>query len=710
MNSSFKISFISIALIVVIGFAIYANSLQNQFVYDDDLLVKNNVFLTKLSNIKYLFTKEYYAGSGEFSYRPLTTLTFIIDYHFWKFNPVGYHLTNIFFHVLAGIALYFLVLLITPMLDAKLPARLVAALSGLFFIAHPVQTEVVNSPAFRGSAIFCALFFTAIIFYLKVKTSEGIKRTVFYACSLLFCFLAIFTRELAVGAVLLLVVIDVCTWKGGVDKSKLNNAIKNAIFIYAGYVAIAIFYEYISLVKFASPAVLFKTRLNTDLGYLVMMGSQYILHYLKLLLFPIQLSAEYVFRMSHSMLESQALFSFIAIAALILFVIRKFKQDRIFVFAMAWIFLSVGPTIAHPYTPVAERLLYPAVAGFSMLLSAVILRIYANKKYQQIAIAAASVIFIFYGWRTVTRNMDWRNPVVFWEERVRRPPATARSHVSLGTAYQDLKLYDKAEEQFTTAISIAPDYADAHLSLGNIYFEKGLYDKAIEETRKSEKLNPDVLTSHFNVANSYLKMGRYEDAIKEYGIFLDKQPFHLQANNNLGNIYFKMGRYDDAIKQFKKALQIKANYMDAWYNLANTYMAKGDYDAAINTYKDLLKEKPSNYKARNNLSNIYVKMGRYDDAINELKKAVEANPDFAGGYYNLGNAYYKKGLVDDAIASFEKAAKSDPKFLDAYNNLAVIYLKMGMKEKALRYWQKMLDVDPNNEKARNGIASVKGSF
>lgn len=707
MNSNFKLSLISIVLIAAVGFAIYANSLHNQFVYDDDLLIKNNVFLTKLSNIKYLFTKEYYAGSGEFTYRPVSTLTYMIDYHFWKFNPVGYHLTNIFFHILAGIVVYFMILLIVPMLDIKLPAYPVAMLSALFFIIHPVQAEVVNSTAFRCNSISYVFFFMVIVFYLKMKEAVGLKKIIFYTFSLLACFISVFAKENALVIVPLLLIIDLFAWKG---HGRFIDLIKNAIPAYAGYAVIAIFYEYIGLVKLANSAVFFKTRLNLDFGYIVTMISQYLLCYIKLLLFPFILLVEYAIPKSRSIMESAALFSIIAIIALGIFTIRKVKKDRIFTFSVLWILFFIIPIAAHPFTPVAERFLYPACAGFSMLLSAVIVRIYEIKKYKQIAIAVTAVIFIFYGWRTVTRNMDWKNPAVFWEERVKHSPATARAHVSLGIAYEDMKLYDNAEEQFRAAIAISPEYADAHLSLGNIYFEKKLYDKAIEETEKAAKLNPDVVSSHFNIGNAYLKMGRYDDAVKEYAMFLDKQPFHLEANNNLGNVYYKMGRYDDAIKQFKKALQIKANYMDAWYNLANTYMAKGEYDAAINTYKDLLKEKPSNYKARNNLSNIYVKLDRYDDAISELKKAVEANPDFAGGYYNLGNAYYKKGLVDDAIASFEKAMKVDPKFIDAYNNLGVVYFKMGMKEKALEYWQKALSLDPNNEKARSGIESIKGKI
>ncbi len=710
MSKSLRLSFISMALIAIIGFTIYANSLHSQFVYDDDLLIKNNVFLTKLSNIKYLFTKEYYAGSGEFTYRPLTTLTYMIDYHFWKSSVVGYHLTNIIFHILAGIALYFFILTITPMLDMKLPAYPVAILSGLLFITHPVQAEVVNSPAFRNSAIFAVFFFPALIFYLKSKTAPASKSVIFYACSLLCCLISIFIRELATGAVLLIALIDICTWRRSADKKNSNIVPSKIFLVYAGYILIALFYAYISLIKLANPAEIFKARINTDYGSIALMGSQYILYDLKLLLFPFRLSVEYLFRQERSIFESQALFSLAAMIAILIIVIRKFKTDRVFAFSALWILIFLGPTVTHPYTPVAERLLYLPCAGFCFILGAVIVRAFAVERYKKIVISLVAALFILYGWRTITRNMIWENPLIFWEERINHPPATVRAHVNLGSVYEEMGLYDKAEAQFRDSIESDPNYADAYNDLGNIYFKKGFYDKAVEEIRKAAKLNPDLSKCHFNLGNCYLKMGRYSEAIEEYKAFLKKQPFHLDANNNLGNVYSLMGRYDEAIGQFKKALQIKANYMDAWYNLANTYMAKGQYDEAIATYKNLVSEKPSNYKARNNLSNIYVKLERYDEAIEQLKKAIEAKPDFAGAHYNLGNAYYKKGMDDAAITEYRKAINADPNFTDSYDNLGVVYLKSGRKEEALECWEKAVSINPHDTKAQANIEAIRGKI
>lgn len=706
MNNKIKISLVSMALLAIIGFALYANSLHNEFVYDDELVIKNNVFITNLSNIKYLFAKEYYVGSGEYTYRPILTFTYMLDYHFWKFNPVGYHLTNIIFHVTAGILFYFFILLFLPMLSNKLPVYPTAFLSSLLFIIHPIQTEVVNSPAFRDDAVFAVFFFPTLIFYLKTKSAKGIKRILFYAFSFLFCFFSPFAKELGLGMIVFLALIDICLWRNNTDKLAPVILPKKLVIPYSLYLILAFFYIYIGLIKFTNTSILYKVHANFDLNYIVVMGSQYLVYYCKLLLFPFQLSVEYFFIQTKSIFDPKVIFSIAALIGLAAVVIRKFKTDRIFVFSVSWIFIFILPLMVFPYQPIAERFLYLPCAGFCFLLAVTIIRVFSLKPYKEIAGFLAILLIFAYSIRTITRNMVWRNPLVFWEERVKYPPATVRAHTNLGSVYQDLGRYEEAEEQLKASMEAMPSYADSHNNLGNVYYEKGLYDKAIEEFKTTLKLNPDLIKAYFNLGNTYLKLNRYNDAIEEYKIFLNRQPFNLEANNNLANAYYALGRYDEAIEYFKKALQIKSDFMESWYNLANTYMAKGAYEEAINTYKSLLEKYPDNYDARNNLATIYLAKERFNEAIVQLKKVIESNPKFVGAYYNLGNTYYKQGLNDAAIAEYEKALAIDPKFTGSYDNLGLIYFQMGMKDKAIELWEKALAIDPNDIKAQKNLQAV----
>ena len=81
---------------------VYANTLRNEFVYDDNHFIVNNQAIRNPGNILHYFTsKGAFSEKGNFFiYRPLATLSFALDYRLWKLNPAGYHATSTLFHVL----------------------------------------------------------------------------------------------------------------------------------------------------------------------------------------------------------------------------------------------------------------------------------------------------------------------------------------------------------------------------------------------------------------------------------------------------------------------------------------------------------------------------------------------------------------------------------------------------------------------------------
>jgi len=128
----------SIALIILLGFAVYANSLTGQFVWDDDHLIKNNVSIRSFTYLPEIFTGHKGVGAGEEwnFYRPFQIFTYMVDYHFWGFNVVGYHLTNIVLHILVALNLYWLLFVLFK-------DRLLSFFTSMFYVVHPLHTVVV---------------------------------------------------------------------------------------------------------------------------------------------------------------------------------------------------------------------------------------------------------------------------------------------------------------------------------------------------------------------------------------------------------------------------------------------------------------------------------------------------------------------------------------------------------------------------------------
>ncbi len=96
-----------ILLIILLGFVVYSNSLNNAFLYDDKFNIVDNGFIKNWNNIHDLFTSKYFTLAQEKTYRPIVTLSYFINYSLCKLNVFGWHIINILFHLANAILVYF---------------------------------------------------------------------------------------------------------------------------------------------------------------------------------------------------------------------------------------------------------------------------------------------------------------------------------------------------------------------------------------------------------------------------------------------------------------------------------------------------------------------------------------------------------------------------------------------------------------------------
>jgi len=175
-------------ILAVISFAVYANSLQNEFVFDDESVVQGDPTIMDLSNIPKFFTGEmgFHKVIGAY-YRPVVSSSYAIDYAIWEFNPVGFHLTNILMHVI-NVLLFFTLLRLMFEKSVSPYKDYIILIASLIFAVHPIHTEVVAWVSGRTDGLACTFFFAAFIYYLKyskLTTTKNLVMTlVMYALSL----------------------------------------------------------------------------------------------------------------------------------------------------------------------------------------------------------------------------------------------------------------------------------------------------------------------------------------------------------------------------------------------------------------------------------------------------------------------------------------------------------------------------------------------
>ena len=155
----------------------YANSLQNQYVFDDLHLIAASSQITGIDNIPSLLL----SGKMSAYYRPLRTISYTLDYTlnkaFWyRFAnrqwtdrglvPFGYHVSNIFYHIVTALLVYLVIF--------KLSLNSRAAFIGAgLFVLHPVHTDSVTYLSGRRDILFTLFYLLGFYFFLSLFLFTG---------------------------------------------------------------------------------------------------------------------------------------------------------------------------------------------------------------------------------------------------------------------------------------------------------------------------------------------------------------------------------------------------------------------------------------------------------------------------------------------------------------------------------------------------------
>ncbi|MCQ9206927.1 MAG: tetratricopeptide repeat protein [Omnitrophica bacterium] len=639
-----KYTLIAIFLIVIVGFAVYANSLGGEFIWDDIAFVKDNEFIRSWDNATRLFTKDaaksLAPGGGGVKYnffRPLQILTLMADYSLWGLNPVGYHFTNTIFHILAGLAIFWL---ITILFDDWI----LALFTGALFVAHPIHTEAVAFISGRADPMAFAFIILTLIFYIKSLNS---KKPIFYILTLLGYVLAVLSREISVILPALLLLYHFSFRK----KIKLAPCVP-IVAVTAGYILLrsAMASRLLSGENIPS----FSGALHRIPGFFVAITA-----YFRMLFLPFNLHMEYgkaLFKFS----DPEAILGAVIFVGLLAYAFKEKNRNKLASFGILWFFIALLPqsNIYPVGAYMAEHWLYLPSVGFFLLLA----RGLKSLRWPLI------ILLVFYSFLTIKQNTYWRELIPFYEKTLKYNSESPRLLNNLGVAYHNNKEYSKAVGAYKKSIEFGPTYFETHSNLGAVYHDIKEYEKAEAMYKKEIAMNPAYPKAHNNLGALYSDTGEYKKAIGAYKKSIEIRPARMEMYFNLGLAYQNAGKYKEAIRAYLKAIELNPNYPNAYHDLGVTYHKTGEYEKAIAAYKRAIKLNPNSEEMYTNLAMANEALGKAEDAIYAYKRAIRINPGHASAHNNLAILYFRTKRYSLAAKHCDKALRLghevSPQFLN----------------------------------------------
>ena len=598
-----------IYLSILIGALIYSNTLNVPFYLDDEYNIQNPALLMDSFSADNLLE----AGlKGTLKSRPISNISFAVNYLFDGFNVAGYHIFNIIIHISGTIFLFWL-LQITLALpgnrDKYCKFPLLAFYTALIWLVHPLATQSVTYIVQRMNSMAAMFFVLSLLFYVKgrliqiegSKEQKNISHRLWFSGSIISGFFAIGSKEIAATLPLIILLYE---WFFFQDL-RLSWLKKKIYWISSTLIVLgtlAFFYT-----KGHPIQRIFNGCGGRDFTTWERVLTQFrvVVHYMGLILYPnpSRLTFDYNLPFSTSLLEPvTTLISLGVLIGLVILAIFLARRERLLSFCIIWFLINlVIESSVICLELVFEHRTYLPSMFFILFFTALFFRIAKNNIL--ISIILISTITLFGFW-TYERNKVWQDPVTFWLDSVQKSPGKARPHNNLGKRYGETGHFQDAIREFQTAIKSEPDYSEAYYNLGVIYLKQGSYEEAIQQFNTDIQFRPGHALAYSNIGVIYSRQGKIEEATIAYKTAINLSPNSVEALANLGILYAKQGIFDEAIDLLRRALKLKPYSAELHYNLGNVYMNQGSYEEAVRELQISLTLKPDYVKAKKLLNTL----------------------------------------------------------------------------------------------------------
>jgi tetratricopeptide (TPR) repeat protein len=156
-----------------------------------------------------------------------------------------------------------------------------------------------------------------------------------------------------------------------------------------------------------------------------------------------------------------------------------------------------------------------------------------------------------------------------------RSPWYLSAFLGRAAAYQELGLYDRADDDLQAALAIAPANSDLLMSLGRLDTRRGRLEQAISDYRRAADLTPSLADAWYNIGEIYARQGQYDAAIEAFRTCSTKNPRHPRVNLGLGDAYEHKGIFEMAVEYYQRAASLDERAVEPRLRLANMFHATG---------------------------------------------------------------------------------------------------------------------------------------
>ena len=472
-------------ILVLIPLCLYFKSLFYDFSPMDDqwLIIRNAASLSNWENLPDFFTKP----TAELYYRPLLSVSLMIDYHISHLSPYSYHFTNLLLHILCVVLLFNFLKQLN--VDNKL-----SFLLSILFAVHPVLLHSVAWIPGRNDSLLTAFTLVSFITLNQYVLKNNFKFLIIHFLAFV---LALLTKENA----FLLPIFFLTLCYNKIKTKQLLSLITLWLVIVIAWFIIKL--NVVNIFPSAGHNVILTIK-NSVFGYLIFIGKSVL---------PFQLSVAPTY-LHTSIIPG------IIVLLLFTFLYFKFgfKNARFgwlgivifFVMLIIPIWYSASSISQEHY----EHRAYLPLVGIILFISQ--LRIDVNAKIFNYLIL---IMVIAFSLKTFQRMEVYKNEETFLDAGIKEAPENYFFQFKNGDVLYKNKRFTEALIAYNKALEKQPGKIQILNNRGNVFVALGKKREAIIDFNNAIKLSNSSPQAYLNRCLAYNAFGEIENAMNDL-IFL----------------------------------------------------------------------------------------------------------------------------------------------------------------------------------------------
>ena len=685
IRNSFPFYILLLSVAVFMG---YFHVTQYPFIsFDDELNITGNSHVKtglSLENIKWAFQ---FTRQGEKHYwHPLTSISHMVDCHFFGLNPFMHHMTNLLHHTLNVILIF---LIFKKMTNERWKSFFIA----LLFAIHPINVESTAWVAERKNVLSSNFWLFSIIFYLAYIRKPTLFRFIPIIITML---LGLLSKPILVVLPFSLLLIDIwplkrITWRGQSllvlfqDFYKLFRE-KILLFVLSGC---GVCLSSLSMQKLGVNITVESVPMSLRIANAIISYPKYLWK----IFWPFDLAIFYPFPIDMPKIWN-LIASLLTLIFISLYAITQVKQRPWFTVGWFWFLGILLPAIGLMqnglWPAMADRWCYLPMIGISIIIAWGIPDLLQHYSYRKnILLISTTVYFSIIATILYLQTHYWKDNKTLFQHAVNVTRNNAVAHNNLANAFVKSGNPDKGIAQYRIALTLNPKFQQAIYNMGKVLAEQQKTEEAKIYFQKALKIDPMFAEAAHNLGSIFMMEKNYEQAEKYFYMAIHLNPNSESTYFNLGIIKANKGKLNDAIDFFQKAVSLKPDFQEAknkqyiiqqfinntkeeinrikkssikshlyYFQLGLLYMKIDNIDEAQRLFRQSLEIKPDFISGLNELVHIYTANKQYNMAIELLKNAIHRFNSPQNIYYNIACIYSMQDKVEDALIWLEEAIEN----------------------------------------------------